>query len=218
MITESFYEKADLEQWLKPDIHREDYRELTDKLWEPLVEKNLSFLVTDKLTNAPVGVALNFDAHDEPEVNIASKLEIVFEFLEHLEGPIRDNKLPLGKRKVLHSFMMATHPDLSYQENVEVIQFMENEVLNLAKTSGFAGIFTTNTNPLTQVIIIIISGRVLACLTISFHWFLSIAYSSNSQHPWLPNHSQHSPAIWSLVVPLSSCLQDSLRRYGSVQR
>ncbi|KAJ9600664.1 hypothetical protein L9F63_026200 [Diploptera punctata] len=97
MITESFYEKADLEQWLKPNIHREDYKELTDKLWAPLVEKNLSFLVKDKTTNAPVGVALNFDAHDEPEVNIASKLEIVFEFLEHLEGPIRDNKLPLGK-------------------------------------------------------------------------------------------------------------------------
>ena len=154
MITESFYEKADLEQWLKPNIHREDYKELTDKLWGPLVEKNLSFLIKDKVTDAPVGVALNFDAHDEPEVNIASKLEVVFEFLEHLEGPIRDNKLPLGKGKVLHSFMMATHPDLNYQQNVEVIQFMENEVLNLAKSRGFAGIFTTNTNPLTQVLTI----------------------------------------------------------------
>lgn len=36
-----------------------------------------------------VGVALNFDAKDEPEVNIRSKLLTVFTFLEFLEGPIR---------------------------------------------------------------------------------------------------------------------------------
>jgi hypothetical protein len=88
MITESFYEKADLEQWLKPDVHRRDYKDLTDKIWEPLIQKNLSFLVKDTL-GKPVGVALNFDAHDEPTVDIASKLAIVFDFLEFLEGPIR---------------------------------------------------------------------------------------------------------------------------------
>lgn len=149
MITESFYEKADLEQWLKPDIHREDYKDLTDKLWEPLVQKNLSFIVKDT-QGEPVGVALNFDAHDEPVVEITSKLVIVFDFLEFLEGPIRDNKLPQGKGQVLHSFMMATHPLLNYQQNVEVIQFMEAEVLKMARSRDFAGIFTTNTNPLTQ--------------------------------------------------------------------
>ncbi|PNF43301.1 hypothetical protein B7P43_G14455 [Cryptotermes secundus] len=89
MITESFYEKADLEQWLKPDVHRRDYKDLTDKIWEPLIQKNLSFLVKDAL-GEPVGVALNFDAHDEPTVDIASKLAIVFDFLEFLEGPIRN--------------------------------------------------------------------------------------------------------------------------------
>jgi hypothetical protein len=36
-----------------------------------------------------IAVALNFDAYDEPEVSIASRLEIVFEFLEHLEAPVR---------------------------------------------------------------------------------------------------------------------------------
>lgn len=88
MITESFYEKADLEQWLKSDIHREDYKDLTDKLWEPLVQKNLSFLVKD-MCGQPVAVALNFDAHDEPSVQIVSKLVVVFDFLEFLEGPVR---------------------------------------------------------------------------------------------------------------------------------
>jgi hypothetical protein len=88
MITESFYEKADLEQWLKPDIDHRDYKELTDKLWEPLIEKDLSFIVKDEL-GEPAAIALNFDANDEPTVEITSKLAIVFDFLEFLEGPIR---------------------------------------------------------------------------------------------------------------------------------
>jgi hypothetical protein len=88
MITESFYEKADLEQWLKPDIHRSDYKDLTDRLWEPLIQKDLSFIVKAE-RGEPAGIALNFDANDEPPVEIASKLAIVFDFLEYLEGPIR---------------------------------------------------------------------------------------------------------------------------------
>lgn len=47
--------------------------------------------------------------------------------------------------------MMGTVEDLNAQENVAVINFMEDQVLSLAKRKNFAGIFTTNTNPLTQV-------------------------------------------------------------------
>ncbi|ENN71671.1 hypothetical protein YQE_11595, partial [Dendroctonus ponderosae] len=45
---------------------------------------------------------------------------------------------------------MATHSSLTPKENVAVFQFMEEEVQRLAKSRGFAGIFTTNTSPLTQ--------------------------------------------------------------------
>lgn len=53
-----------------------------------LVEKQLSFVVKNE-NDQTVGVALNFDARDEPEVPVKSKLLIVFEFLEFVEGPIR---------------------------------------------------------------------------------------------------------------------------------
>jgi hypothetical protein len=46
--------------------------------------------------------------------------------------------------------MMGTNSALNAQDNVTVMNFMENEVLKLAKSKNFAGIFTTNTNPLTQ--------------------------------------------------------------------
>lgn len=149
MITSSFYEKADLEQWLKPDIHVYDYAELLDKIWDPLLEANLSFIVKNEYGKV-VGVALNFDARDEPEVEITSKLTVIFEFLEFLEGPIRDYQLPPGKGSVLHSFMMATHSSLTAKENIAVMQYAEVEVMKIAKDRSFKGIFTTNTNPLTQ--------------------------------------------------------------------
>lgn len=47
--------------------------------------------------------------------------------------------------------MMGTDKSLDAATNVEVITYMEQEVLRLGKAKGFEGIFTTNTNPLTQV-------------------------------------------------------------------
>lgn len=88
IITTSFFEKADLEQYIKDEILRTDYADILQDIWEILVEKNLSFIIKDK-NGRSVGVALNFDAHDEPAVQVNSKLIVVFEFLEFLEGPIR---------------------------------------------------------------------------------------------------------------------------------
>lgn len=151
MITESFYSKADLEQWILSDILRSDYSELMQKIWEPLVEKNFSFVIKSAEDDRILSVALNFDARDEPEVVIESKLTVIFEFLEYLEGPIRETRLPKGQGKIFHSFMMATDKDLSAGENVILMREMEEQCLNVARRKGFAGIFTTNTSPLTQV-------------------------------------------------------------------
>lgn len=61
-----------------------------------------------------------------------------------------DTQLPEGKGKILHSFMMGTKSCLTPKENVAVMSFMEQEVLQLGKRRNFSGIFTTNTSPLTQ--------------------------------------------------------------------
>ncbi|XP_017788181.1 PREDICTED: tyrocidine synthase 3 [Habropoda laboriosa] len=150
IITESFYSKADLEQWLMPDIAKEDYRIMMEILWEPLVEKNLSFAVKSSRDNRTIGVGLNFDLWDEPELILDSKLTIVFEFLEYLEAPIRERKLPKGKGQIIHNFMMTTSGDLNPAENVILMKEMEEYCLQLAKRKEYAGIFTTNTSPLTQ--------------------------------------------------------------------
>lgn len=46
--------------------------------------------------------------------------------------------------------MMGTSADLSAQENIEAMHFMESEVLKIATRRNFTGILTTNTSPLTQ--------------------------------------------------------------------
>lgn len=134
-----------------PDITRADYRELMEAMWDPLVEKNLSFLMKSAQSDKIVGVTLNFDLWDEPELTLKSKLMIIFDFLEYLEGPIRDYKLPKDKNKIIHNFMMATNGDLNPAENVLVIRQMEEYCLQFAKRKKYIGIFTTNTSPLTQV-------------------------------------------------------------------
>lgn len=88
MVTTSFYQKADLEQWIISEINEDDYTELITALWEPLIEKDLSFVVKTE-TGKIVGVALNFDARDEPEVEIKSRLTVIFEFLETVESSVR---------------------------------------------------------------------------------------------------------------------------------
>lgn len=134
-----------------PDIMRTDYRELMEVMWNPLVEKGLSFAIKSAQNGKTIGVTLNFDLWDEPELILSSKLMIIFDFLEYLEKPIRENKLPKGKGKIIHNSMMSTCSDLNFAENVLVMGQMEEYCLQLAQQKGYVGIFTTNTSPLTQV-------------------------------------------------------------------
>ncbi|KAF2902812.1 hypothetical protein ILUMI_03369 [Ignelater luminosus] len=193
MITTSFYQKADLEQWIITEISEPDYTELMDKLWEPLLEKNLSFVVKTESGKA-VGVALSFDARDEPEVEVHSKLSAIFEFLESVEGPVRDTQLPPGKGAILHSFMMGTNSTLTPKENVAVIQFMEEEVIRVARSNNFAGIFTTNTSPLTQQL-----GSVYGYKTYLDYQVNQYVASDNTKPFGLAPDSQRAIVQWKTV-------------------
>lgn len=46
--------------------------------------------------------------------------------------------------------MLATSLQLNAQENISVVQFMEDEILEVAQRAGFKGVVATNTSPLTQ--------------------------------------------------------------------
>lgn len=59
-----------------------------DAIWEPLIEKAYSFIVKND-HNRTIGVALNFDANDEPEAPMVGGLCTIFLFLDYLEVPIK---------------------------------------------------------------------------------------------------------------------------------
>lgn len=47
MIVSSFYEKAELEQFLKHEIKPDDYAQCIDCLWPALLNANLSIVLKD---------------------------------------------------------------------------------------------------------------------------------------------------------------------------
>lgn len=151
MIVSSFYNKAELEQFLKHEIDTNDYAVLISDTWPALIKAQLS-VVLNNSSGVPVAVALNFDARDEPDVESEETggLMKIMMFLEFVESSVRDSMLPPGKGTILHSFMMATAESLTPRENVAAIRALENATMNIAKDRGFLGVFTTNTSPLTQ--------------------------------------------------------------------
>ncbi|XP_068625419.1 beta-alanyl-bioamine nonribosomal peptide synthetase ebony [Battus philenor] len=149
MIVSSFYEKAELEQFLKHEIATDDYAHCVRACWAALLQARLSVVLED-LSGAPVAVALNFDARDEPEIELNGGLAKIMTFLEFVESSVRDTMLPEGKGAILHSFMMATAASLSPQDNVAAIRALEHATMRIARDRRFQGVFTTNTSPLTQ--------------------------------------------------------------------
>lgn len=58
-------------------------------------------------------------------------------------------KLPVDE-PILENIFVSTHESLNAQENIALVTFMENETVRLAKEQKFCGIFTHNSNALTQ--------------------------------------------------------------------
>ncbi|KAF6209594.1 hypothetical protein GE061_015342 [Apolygus lucorum] len=149
IIGDSFYGKADIEKTMEPPPERQEFIDLLESVWPYIVKHGASIAVKDATTKEVVGVSLLMDADDEPtEVNLYGQLRYTMEFLDYIEIPIRENVLPKGK--ILHSFMLGTSQDKTSQENIEITEYMEEKVLELAKEQGYLGIFTTNSSPLTQ--------------------------------------------------------------------
>ncbi|CAH0721044.1 unnamed protein product, partial [Brenthis ino] len=149
MIVSSFYEKAELEQFVRHEIAPRDYAQCVGAFWRALLAAGLS-VVLETSSGTPVAVALNFDARDEPDIELGGGLAKIMTFLEYVEGSVRDTMLPEGKGAILHSFMMATDANLSARDNVSAIQALELATERIAREKGFRGVFTTNTSPLTQ--------------------------------------------------------------------
>lgn len=60
-------------------------------------------------------------------------------------------KFPKENGKVIHNFMAGVKLGTPPGETIELFFYMEDQLMKIAKAKGFIGVFSSNTNPLTQV-------------------------------------------------------------------
>ncbi|CAL8104334.1 unnamed protein product [Orchesella dallaii] len=155
-ISYSFSKKGDLEAYTKSSY--EEFRMMIESIWTELVSKGYSFVLRRAKDEKCIGVSLNFDVYDEPEKIEASQgIAYCLDMLEFIESRQRQ-KLPKGRGKLIHSFMMGTPDDVDEGESVAAVEAMEDHVLRMAHEKQFMGVLTTNTNPLTRQIDLDIHG------------------------------------------------------------
>lgn len=86
LLAQSFYTKSEIDQFL-PNLKFDHYIEVLSQMWEKASRNGLSFMVKNENSDL-VGVSLNFDAKDEPEVVTDNPLKIIFDFLDSIETPV----------------------------------------------------------------------------------------------------------------------------------
>lgn len=64
-----------------------DNKEFVEQMWEYILEKDLSFAVTDREGNI-VGINLNKDGQDPPKITMTNSLNVILEFLDSIEKPV----------------------------------------------------------------------------------------------------------------------------------
>ena len=132
MISRSFSDKGDLTTLA--DVTYDVMKNQLESLWLSLLTENLSIVVYDK-NEQPVGACINFDARSkeaEPlcarsafarnmpneHVTIRSEGEevpmSVVDFLNEIEGPLKDQHLPKEKGKYIYTSMLGTAKGLRY--------------------------------------------------------------------------------------------------------
>ncbi len=67
--------------------NQNDHRDFVEQTWEYLLDKDLSFAITDR-DGIIVGISINKDGHDMPKTNIIYSLGVILEFLDSIEKPI----------------------------------------------------------------------------------------------------------------------------------
>lgn len=86
LLAKSFFTKSEIDQFL-PGLKIEHYIEVLSQMWEKATKNGYSFMVKNDKKDL-VGVSLNFDAQDEPDVKTENPLKIIFDFLHFVETPV----------------------------------------------------------------------------------------------------------------------------------
>ncbi|CAL4123344.1 unnamed protein product, partial [Meganyctiphanes norvegica] len=167
IVSKSFTYKNPLDIAL--GISRQSHMQMLESFWPRIIKDDLSFFIKDP-KKGTVGVAINTNFFDEPQMSVPVCMEAVVEIHSQLEQSVRpvlqreeqhlsstvgSNWLagPAGaKNGWMHNVFLATHASLSPQDNVRLVVHLERELLRVANAKMFKGVFTINSNPLNQMV------------------------------------------------------------------
>ncbi|CAF0876260.1 unnamed protein product [Brachionus calyciflorus] len=122
--------------------------------FHPMVEylksSDKCFVVFDVTKQKYVGGCFIYDYDDNPPFTIVN--EFFFHLLELLDlvAKMAADKEKLRNKKILYSAIVTTSPETSQEENVMIINFIEENIINIGREFDFDAILTTNTSKLTQ--------------------------------------------------------------------
>ncbi|XP_069942515.1 beta-alanyl-bioamine nonribosomal peptide synthetase ebony-like [Cherax quadricarinatus] len=152
MVAESFTSKNPLDVTMK--VPREAHRSLLNSLWPRLVHDELSFVVKDPQRGL-LGAVINTDFFNEPQMDVPPSMEEIAALHEPLEEEGRHQLLQEGREhggSWVHNLFLATTTSLSPQDNVRLALYLEKELLRMAQTKLYHGVFTVNSNPINQML------------------------------------------------------------------
>ncbi|XP_045592586.1 beta-alanyl-bioamine nonribosomal peptide synthetase ebony [Procambarus clarkii] len=152
MVAESFTTKNPLDVTMR--VPRAAHHALLNLLWPRLVHDDLSFVVKDPQRGV-LGAVINTDFFNEPQMLVPTSMEEIAALHHPLEEAARHLlRQEAGERGVrwVHNLFLATSICLKPQDNVRLALHLEKELLRMAQTKLYHGVFTVNSNPLNQLL------------------------------------------------------------------
>jgi acyl-coenzyme A synthetase/AMP-(fatty) acid ligase/acyl carrier protein len=147
MCSETYSKKSPLE--INLGISEDDFYQEFYPLVDILKNSEESFAVINTQTGKLVGGAFLCDI-TVPIVFNERKIKPLLAFLDETKMDIVEIFLNENK-KVLHSMLVTTTLDCNFNENVIIIDFIESEIISIAKKFCYNVIVTVNTIKLTEV-------------------------------------------------------------------
>jgi len=125
-------------------------------LSELLKNSKESFIVYDNTKDKYVGGAYIYDDDTViPAQTLTDEYYQSFEELIESDKEAVAKKIKQNNKKLLYSSILTTNLDADHIENLILVNYIEDQIIKIAKKFGYDAIITVNTNKLTRVMVIL---------------------------------------------------------------
>ena len=149
VLTDSFIEKEPLDTLL--GVTRHEFLTFARSLYHQATQSDLSLVVFDRASGDIVGGDFLFDYFRGVQVEHHESMEPILRLFREFEEPVKRRLVASNPGRLMFNFCLCVHKDLPHADQVRICHLIEGHVLRTAKETGFVGVVTNNTNPVTQV-------------------------------------------------------------------